>query len=701
MNQVKSQGASNTLFNHSRPNHPNRSKFDLSRLQNFSIDPGMIAPFDLFPTLPGDEAHIKFKFSLDTLPLIQSSLTGYKVITHWYYMKNRDLWKGWKTFITKGRTGNVNLTVPQVDLNYPIDKPKAGSLTINVASYNGEDDNDFTAYGYYYPIARHSLSSWLDIPSYYSGFYNFVSLDDGNPSSVVLDAISPVLYKDYLPYTFVPTNKNEWSEEMMTEYTNAIKTGFGNYSKVNALPFVMYQNIVKNNYVNQNLLQNNTALFPEQGDDDWLLPYTVDSGKSNIANYISGRSQIDNDDVINVDGIFSSDETDVDLRLLRYAQFDDDYFTTALPWLQRGDVSELGIDLTADINGSWQATGTTPVTLDGKGGVSLRLITDSETSDDTVRYSQGALNNSNYVAFTGHQNDSASGAELKFSSGGLLYNASGSLVINNSAIAQALTLGSSSKKVSISLTANQFRQLLALSVWQERNARVDGSYNAMIFQHWQKNPKSEEHKPMYIGGTCDYINFSTVIQNSQSSSDSKLGDTAGFGSVAGVGDVGTFHCDDYGFIMGIMIIKPITTYQQGVPHWAFETSFDDYVQPEFESLSPQPILNKELYVQGTDNDNQLFGYQERYTYLKVRQNVNKGMFAVKPGKDILFGAFTQSRWFENKPELSYQFLCMSPGNIRRDWLAYPVYPTFRVQALTDCFVVRELAYTSQPNTFGF
>lgn len=694
MNQLKTAGASNTLFNHSRPNKPNQSKFDLSRLQNFSIEPGMIAPFDLMPTLPGDEFHLSFKFSLDTLPLVQSSLTGYKVITHWYYMKNRDLWKGWKTFVTKGRTGNVNLTVPQVDLNYPIDKPNAGSYAIAYTGDPGPDGTETTvtatAYGYHYPISRHSLSSWFDIPPYYSGFYSMV-----DPTSDQLSDYTPVLLKDYLPYTFLPTNNNDWSSQAMSAYVDKIKTGFGNYSKVNALPFVMYQNIVKNNYVNQNLLQGNTALFPTQGDDDWLLPYTVDSGNSNIANYISGRSAIDKNDKINVNGVFSNDETDVDLRLLRYAMFDDDYFTTALPWLQRGDVTEMDLDISSSsANDFIDAVVTqTSNAYIRSSGLQSNAGASSPNTQLGITVSTDS-SSSHPVSLSWVDYDSQTSSSLP--SQPVVY-------VNAETIANRLFISNSAlvSNLKIAFNASQLREMIALSVWQERNARVDGSYNAMIYQHWLKNPKSEEHKPIYIGGTCDYINFSTVIQNSQSSDDSKLGDTAGFGSVAGTGDVGVFHCDDYGFIMGIMIIKPITTYQQGVPHWAFETTFDDYVQPEFEGLSPQPILNKELYVQGTNKDDDLFAYQERYTYLKVRQNVNKGMFAVNPGSDLLFGAFTQSRWFSSLPSLSYQFLCMSPDNIRRDWLAYPVYPTFRVQALTDCFAVRRLAYSSQPNTFGF
>lgn len=150
-----------------------------------------------------------------------------------------------------------------------------------------------------------------------------------------------------------------------------------------------------------------------------------------------------------------------------------------------------------------------------------------------------------------------------------------------------------------------------------------------------------------------------------------------------------------------MIIKPNTTYMQGVEHHLTEKVFDDWVQPEFEGLSPEPILNQEIYISGNSNDTGLLCYQERYVYLKVRNNVNRGLFQCKPDKDRLFGSFTQARWFESKPTFSYQFLCMSPDNMRRDWLAYPSMPAFKIQAASKVFVTRSLAYTSQPNTFGF
>ncbi len=660
MNQVKGTGASSTLFQHDRPNKPQVSRFDLSRKVNFSLDTGMIVPIDLLEVYPGDKFRIGLKMVLDTLPLVAPSLTNYKIVTHWYYMKKRDMWKGWKTFSTKGRSGNVNLTVPQVDFSYPLDKIKGGTVVVSVNGVNKK------AYGYHYPISNHSLGAFLGVPPSMNGYYGLV----GEPSKE-----SAFIAKNYLPNTFKITNNGELTANQVKVYNDGINTGFGNYSKVSALPFVMYQSICKHFYVNPNLLQDNTALFPIEGDDDWILPYTI---ANNVANYISGRSQITANDKINIDGVYSNDETDVDLRLLRYAMFDDDYFTTALKDLQRGSVTTLDLD----------ASDSAISTLLSGTGLALTRVVDSNNQSVDPSHQQ--------FSYRGIDDDNI---DVLPSVTGSSYADVGVPIYN---ILSRISASSTLQSLSVSMTANQMRSLLAMSVWQERNMRVDGSYNRMIYQHWAVSPRSEEHVPVYIGGTVDYLNFSTVIQNSESSSSSPLGSTAGFGSSGGSGSVcSDFYCEDHGYIMGVMIIKPETIYQQGVDKLLTEITFDDFAQPEFQGLSPEGILNKELYVSGNDKDNELFAYQERYTYLKVRQNVNRGLMQCKPDKDLLFSAYTQARWFDSVPKFSYQFLCMSPDNLRRDWLAYPSYPAFRCQLLSEVFATRKLAYTSEPNTFGF
>lgn len=680
MNQVKGTGASSTLFQHDRPNKPQVSRFDLSRKVNFSLDTGMIVPIELLETYPGDTFRISHKMALDTLPLVAPSLTNYKIVTHFYYMKKRDTWRGWKTFSTKGRSGNVNLSVPQVDLTTPIN-------TMNFSLKVPSGDSVIQQAANIYPVSNHSLSSFLGVPPDKNGIYGFTSY--GSSGTYII--------KNYVPYSFTVFNgsQSQMNASQRDAYNKSVSTGFNVFKRVSALPFVMYQSICKNFYVNPNLLQDNHALFPVEGDDEWLLPYVINDG---VANYISGKSRLTSDNKINYDGVYSNDETDVDLRLLRYAMFDDDYFTTALKDLQRGDVTTLesvgslsGMDLSSVPNNSF-----VQLFASDKSNPYVDVNGDS-IFYKAVKGDNDALGNSHFKSPFSSPNGVTDLSVMVDGDIPAPY-----LGVSLSQLKSTLVSKFNSSKVSLSMTANQMRSLIAMSVWQERNMRVDGSYNKMIYQHFAVNPRSEEHVPVYIGGTVDYLNFSTVIQNSESSTSSPLGSTAGFGSSGGEGSVcSNFYCPDHGYIMGVMIIKPETIYQQGVDKLLTEITFDDFAQPEFQGLSPEGILNKEIYVSGNDTDNDLFAYQERYTYLKVRQNVNRGLMQCKPDKDLLFSAYTQARWFESVPKFSYQFLCMSPDNLRRDWLAYPSYPAFRCQLLNEVFVIRKLSYTSEPNTFGF
>lgn len=658
-------GAADTLFQHEKPNKPNRSALDLSRITNFTCDAGMIVPFDWFFCLPGDDVYIDFEMILDTLPLVNPSLTSYKAVTHWYKIDCKHLWQGWQTFITKGRSGNVNWNIPKLDVNFA--KYSSVGDTFNFGNSHDVRYVDRA-------ISQHSLSAFLGVPSTSSGIWKFNSSDEC------------YLESNYLPYTRRPLKQNEGgsiSDALANKYISACDTGLYSVNEVNALPYMAYQNIVKYNYVNSNLLQDNHSLFPVEGDHDWFL-------KSNalLTNFVdfSSNVELSDDDVYNINGVYSSSDTVTRLDLLRYAMFDDDYFTTGLPWITRGTAPNSDLEVTVPEDFFKLASENMNLTA-AKIGPGSNISSFGVNSDGTgSAFALEGIDQSPYSNTV--RSKEATNVNLE-----ALYS-----LINKIKVVK----NQSALNPTANLTANLLREMLAMSVWQERNAHVDGSYNAMIYEHWMSNPNAEEHKPEYIGGTADYVNFATILQSSQSTSDSPLGTTAGRGSAGGNGSVGHVHCDDYCYIMGVMIIKPNTTYMQGIEHHLVcENVFEDFPQPEFEGLSPQPILNKELYV-GNDNFNDdLFAYQERYVYLKARQNVNRGLFQCKPDKDRLFGSFTQARWFSSRPSLSYQFLCMSPDNIRRDWLAYPSQPMFKLQTASKVKVVRNLAYTSRPNTFGF
>lgn len=661
MSQLKAGvGASDTLFQHDRPNKPNRSKFDLSRITNFTCDAGMIVPFDWIFCLPGDDVDIGFEMILDTLPLINPSLTSYKVTTHWYKIDCKDLWEGWQTFITKGRSGTENLTIPQINCGFYKDVP---NFNFGKANCNAS----------IFALGNHSLQSFLGNPPSHNGIYNINVLGDA------------FLYEGFRPFIAQPLPDDaRLTNDEKTAINNSMITGFKRLSQINALPFMAYQNIVKYNYVNPNLLQNNHSLFPVEGDHNWFLKYNATV--TNFVDYAS-NSEITGDEVYNYDGVFSSNDTVTRLDQLRYAMFDDDYFTTGLPWLQRGSTTDLGMDVV--------------VPSDFFSVVADELAEEIEVRDYIAGNNEAWFLNLHNNKMVGQNTNDVNSNMYSINQTGM---EEGKDAINNLKLLleKLRVVQNTGKKATAAITANQLREMIAMSVVQERNARVDGSYNAMIYEHWLSNPHAEEHKPTYIGGTCDYVNFATILQSSQTSSDSPLGATAGRGSSGGKGYVGRIHCNDYAYIMGIMIIKPNTTYMQGVEHHlCCENVMEDFPMPEFEGLSPQPILNKELYVSGDSNDNNLLCYQERYVYLKARQNVNRGAFQCKPVHDKLFGSFTQARWFSSRPTFSYQMLCMSPENIRRDWLAYPSQPMFKLQTASKITVVRNLAYASHPNNFGF
>lgn len=628
-------GSSNGIYKHEQPKQQKRSKFDLSRITNFTCDSGMIIPFDFFETLPNDSFQLSAEVALETLPTITNVLTPYHVRTHWYYVRNSDLWMGWNTFITKGRTGNIELKIPKINPNQ-----KYTSTTTNSV-------HDFTT--------PHSLQSFLGcLP---------VNIKNTAEDQATTN-------KNYLPYA---------KDETSNTFANYTKTNYKNVTDgVNALPFMAYQAICKYNYVDQNLLQENKALFPDEGDSEWRIPYNWNVDGTGFITTVSGHDKHDFTTDIEpyITGIYRTNDTEVMLTELRYAPFEEDYFTSALPWQQRGQLNtiELSID---------------PETLKIP-EMQLAAYDKASGEERTKIYTSWAANAGS---------DLESFAETAYSTDRL----DTLLGITKN------TYHIDAETIQTSLTANQMRELLALSVWQERNAKINGSYNSMIWIHFNHDPKVQDHYPIFIGGTSSYIDFGEVTQTSQSTADSPQGTVTSKGNLYDSQQIGTFDCPDYGFIMGILIISPITTYNTTQPEELIKKdTMEDYFFPEFEELGMEAILNKEILTVGDENkDNNLWGWQERNSYLKTRHNVNRGLFRLESEQEKLFSAATQSREFKQElesleaPRLSYQFKTQSPANTRRDWLAYPSEPMFKVQIASKVTATRNMAYTATPNTFGF
>lgn len=141
-------------------------------------------------------------------------------------------------------------------------------------------------------------------------------------------------------------------------------------------------------------------------------------------------------------------------------------------------------------------------------------------------------------------------------------------------------------------------------------ARTDGSYNQMIQAQFQHNPNWHEHSVVYCGGSSQPIVFSEVVQTSEDNN-SPLGTTGGRAvSSSGSKEI-EVSADDYTIFMTVMTITPDDYYSQGIERmWSELTQSEQYF-PILNNLEPQAIKNKELFLTGTDSDDDdIFNYQE-------------------------------------------------------------------------------------------
>ncbi|MBD5433577.1 MAG: hypothetical protein HDR35_04705 [Treponema sp.] len=649
-------GTNNTIFDVDEKPRVPRSKFDLSRKNMTTIDLGGIYPVDFFPVFPSDHISLSVRYLLDTLPLAVPPMNNYRVRTHWYFCKMSALWKGWESFVTKGRSGSIEMQIPTVSAA-DLDAPRDGERK----------------------TVPMGLASFLGIKA------KFVS--DQTSAS---DAI-------FLPYckNGVATVPN----------VNRLTTGY------NVLPFMMYQKIYRDNYAPVNLLTDNHVWFPDDLADEWRIDYAA----SNVGhtNNQQGLFFVPTGSVASVSQVKANyvpkvDDTVVDLLQLRYACYENDYFTSAKPWLVRG-----GQPASADIEFLVKELENF-LTFSGE-EAEYQV---SRASKDSKPYPVGSSNpatDSDPVSQVAWWNipNAPNAPPTDTSHPALLVQhisqASGVSYLNNwyTLFTKVLPKGSikvnnATGKIHASLTANTLRNMLALSVWQERNAVASGNYNALIRAHFNSSPKSPEWEPVYLGGTSDVVSFGQVLQTSQGDSSSPLGTQAGMGSASGQGHVFEFDSRDYGYIMGLMIISPEVVYTQGIDRVWTDTHQSEIFYPEYANLGYEPILNRELFVTGNEaTDKGLAGYQTRLAYLKQRRNVAGGLFSLPAGTDKLFSAYVQAREFTSLPKLSAEFVSMSPANVRRDFLAFTKQPAFKLQFASDVSCVRALPFQSTPNTFGF
>ena len=176
-------------------------------------------------------------------------------------------------------------------------------------------------------------------------------------------------------------------------------------------------------------------------------------------------------------------------------------------------------------------------------------------------------------------------------------------------------------------TINQLRTAFQVQRYYERLARGGSRYIEMIKSFFNvTSPDARLQRPEYLGGNRIPININQVIQNSSTTSDSPLGDTAAMSLTTDRHSDFTRSFTEHGIIIGLMVARYDHTYQQGLERgWSRKTRFDYYF-PVFAHLGEQGIRNKEIFAQddsvigetGDSENDEIFGYQEAWAEYRYK-----------------------------------------------------------------------------------
>ena len=330
-----------------------------------------------------------------------------------------------------------------------------------------------------------------------------------------------------------------------------------------------------------------------------------------------------------------------DLLTLRRRAWEKDYFTSALPWLQRGP------EVTVPVGGSFGDVVLKDGFIDGN-FTNYQRVLDKNGNPLAVNSNGSQILQSGTSPLGG--TPSRPGALQVGNSSQEIASQQGAYFDPNG----SLTVHGDEAGISI----QDLRTSNALQRWFERNARGGSRYIEQILSHFGvRSSDARLQRPQFLGGGKMPIAVSEVLQTSSTDTTSPQANMAGHGISAGVNNGFKRYFEEHGYVIGLMSIIPRTGYQQGVPRDF--TKFDnmDFYFPEFAHLSEQEIKNQELFVSGDSAYNEgTFGYTPRYAEYKYHESEAHGDFRGN------MSFWHLNRIFTGKPNLNTTFVECSPSN---------------------------------------
>lgn len=342
---------------------------------------------------------------------------------------------------------------------------------------------------------------------------------------------------------------------------------------------------------------------------------------------------------------------------LRKRAWRKDYFTSALPFPQRGDDVYLPLTGDAPVSG----TGMTPVRdITPNRGQSVQYIHNRNGSINSggaaTPIQQGSYSADGKNSVVLGQNSSGGNIEgylgvPEDGQGNPLYN------ISNAELAANLNIDLS--KVNAT-TINELRRAYAAQRFLEAMARGGSRYIEQIYSIFGvRSSDGRLQRPEYLGGGKQPILVSDVLQTSETTSTSPQANQSGVGASAGRTASFKRFFEEHGYVIGILSVRPKSSYQQGMPRKYLKRDRYDFFWPQFANLGEQDIQNQELYFSpslGQTQQEGTFGYTPRYAEYKHIQDSVHGDFRSN------LAYWHLGRIFNRAPGLNTDFMEVSGSN---------------------------------------